>query len=113
VPGNQTALDHGYDLVIYNVPPLLQPPPAPPKNVPALPGVTYKKKTITITGRDFTAAAQVEINGRVIQKPFEFSLATNSLSIRLKPGKLNFIEGANQIVLIEDGERSQPHVLLW
>jgi hypothetical protein len=49
----------------------------------------------------------------VIEKPFEFNQATNSLGIRLKPGKLNFIEGANQIVLIENGERSQPHVLLW
>lgn len=113
VPGNETTLDQDFALVIYNIAPPLQPPPPPPKKVPAITGVTYKKKTITITGRDFTAAAQVEINGRVIEKPFEFNSATNSLSIRLKPGKLNFIEGANQIVLIENGERSQPHALLW
>jgi hypothetical protein len=47
----------------------------------------------------------------VIDRPFEFNSVTNSLSIRLKPGKLNLIEGDNQIVLIEDGERSQPSVL--
>jgi hypothetical protein len=113
VPGNETSLDQDFALVVYNIAPPVQPPPPPPKKVPAITDVTYVKKTITITGRDFTAAAQVEINGRVIEKPFEFNSATNSLSIRLKPGKLNFIEGNNQIVLIENGERSQPHVLLW
>jgi hypothetical protein len=113
VPGNETSLDQDFALVVYNIAPPVQPPPPPPKKVPAITDVTYVKKTITITGRDFTAAAQVEINGRVIEKPFEFNSATNSLSIRLKPGKLNFIEGDNQIVLIENGERSQPYMLLW
>ncbi len=111
VPGNETSLDQDFALVVYNVAPPIQTPPPPPKKVPAITDVTYVKKTITITGRDFTAAAQVEINGRVIEKPFEFNSATNSLSIRLKPGKLSFIEGDNQIVLIENGERSQPFVL--
>ncbi|HLF83790.1 MAG TPA: S8 family serine peptidase [Blastocatellia bacterium] len=113
VPGNETTLDQDFALVIYNIAPPVQPPPPPPKKVPDITDVTYKKKTITITGRDFTAAAQVEINGRVIEKPFDFNSATNSLSIRLKPGKLNLIEGANLILLIENGERSQPHVLVW
>jgi hypothetical protein len=112
VPGNETSLDQDFALVVYNIaPPIQPPPPPPPKKVPAITGVTYVKKTITIAGHDFTAAAQVEINGRVIDRPFEFNSATNSLSIRLKPGKLNLIEGDNQIVLIENGERSQPSVL--
>jgi Subtilase family len=111
VPGNDTSLDQDFALVVYNIAPPVQPPPPPPKKVPAITGVTYMKKTIAITGHDFTAAAQVEINGRVIDKPFEFDSSTNSLSIRLKPGKLNLIEGDNQIVLIENGERSQPSVL--
>lgn len=112
-PGNETSVDQDFALVVYNVAPPIQTPPPPPKKVPVITGVTYVKKTITINGRDFTSVAQVEINGRVIEKPFEFNSATNSLSIRLKPGKLNFIEGDNQIVLIENGERSQPFVLLW
>ena len=111
VPGNETALDQDFALVIYNVAPPI--PPPPPKQVPGITVVTYVRKTITISGRDFTAAAQVEINGRVIDKPFEFISATNSLSIRLKPGKLNLIGGNNQIILIEDGERSQSYVFLW
>jgi hypothetical protein len=68
---------------------------------------------ITISGRDFTGAAQVEINGRVIEKPFEFNPSANSLGLRLKPKKLNFVEGANQIVLIENGERSVAYVFVW
>jgi hypothetical protein len=111
VPGNDISLDQDFALVVYNIAPPVQPPPPPPKKVPAITGVTYVKKTIAITGRDFTAAAQVEINGRVIEKTFEFDSSTNSLSLRLKPGKLNLIEGDNQIVLIENGERSQPSVL--
>jgi hypothetical protein len=112
VPGNDISLDQDFALVVYNIaPPVQSPPPPPPKKVPAITGVTYVKKTIAITGHDFTAAAQVEINGRVIEKPFEFDSSTNSLSLRLKPGKLNLIEGDNQIVLIENGERSQPSVL--
>jgi hypothetical protein len=111
VPGNDTSLDQDFALVVYNIAPPVQPPPPPPKKVPAITGVTYVKKTIAITGHDFTAAAQVEINGRVIEKPFEFDSSTNSLSLSLKPGKLNLIEGDNQIVLIENGERSQPSVL--
>ena len=111
VPGNDISLDQDFALVVYNIAPPVQSPPPPPKKVPAITGVTYVKKTILITGHDFTAAAQVEINGRVIEKPFEFDSSTNSLSIRLKPAKLNLVEGDNQIVLIENGERSQPSVL--
>ncbi|HKA17172.1 MAG TPA: S8 family serine peptidase [Blastocatellia bacterium] len=116
VPGNETALDQDFALVVYNVAPLNTPPPPPPpppQKVPAITNVTYVKKTITITGRDFTAAAQVEVNGRVIQKPFEFDTSTNSLSLRLKPFKLNLVAGDNQIVLIENGQRSSPFVLVF
>jgi hypothetical protein len=112
-PGNETSFDQDFALVVYNVaPPHQGPPPPPGKQVPVITNVTYVKKTITISGFDFTAAAQVEINGRVIEKAFEFNSATNSLGIRLKARKLNLIAGGNQIVLIENGERSQPYVLL-
>lgn len=112
IPGNETNLDQDFALVVYNVAPPLQGPPPPGKQIPVITNVTYVKKTITIAGGGFTAAAQVEINGRVIEKPFEFDSATNSLGIRLKARKLNLIAGANQIVLIEHGERSQPYVLV-
>ena len=112
VPGNETMLDQDFALVIYNLLPTVQPPPPPPDKVPAIGLVTYAKKTITITGRDFSAAARVEINGQVIERTFEFDPATNSLSLRLKRRKLNLKEGDNQIVLIEKGARSQPFLLV-
>ena len=113
VPGNGISLDQDFALVVYNIAESVQgPPPPPPNKVPVITGVTYVKKNITISGRDFTALAQVEINGRVISKPFEFNPATNSLFLHLKPRKLNLVAGANQIVLIENGQRSQPHVLV-
>lgn len=113
VPGNGISLDQDFALVVYNIAATVNgPPPPPPDKVPVITAVTYVRKDITITGHDFTALAQVEINGRVISKPFEFNPATNSLFRHLKPGKLNLVEGANQIVLIENGQRSQPYVLV-
>jgi hypothetical protein len=112
VPGNATTFDQDFALVVYNLSALVQPPP-PPDKVPAISLVTYAKKTITITGRDFTAAAQVEINGRVIERTFEFDSAINSLSLQLKRRKLNLKEGDNQIVLIEKGARSQPFLFVF
>ncbi|PYT05086.1 MAG: hypothetical protein DMF60_13095 [Acidobacteria bacterium] len=112
VPGNATSLDQDFALVIYNIAQAISPPPPPPpKKVPVITAATYIKKTITIAGRDFTAAAQVEINGRLIERSFDFDSGTNSLSLNLKRGKLHLDDGNNNIVLVENGERSQPFVL--
>ncbi|MEK6321495.1 MAG: S8 family serine peptidase [Acidobacteriota bacterium] len=113
VPGNGTSLDQDFALVIYNIAQTVQPPPPPPpKKVPVIAGAAYVKKTLTVTGHAFTAAAQVEINGSLVERTFDFNSATNSLSLRLKRRKLNLNDEAdNQIVLIENGERSQPFVL--
>jgi hypothetical protein len=112
VPGNPSALDQDFALVAVNLAaPLIEPPP---KTVPTITGVTYVKKTITITGRDFTAAAKVEINGKLIDQPFTFDAAAHSFSLKLKAKKLNLKgEIDNQIVLIENGERSQPFPFRW
>ncbi|MFY9553580.1 MAG: S8 family serine peptidase [Blastocatellia bacterium] len=112
LPGNALSLDQDFALVVYNIASLIEPPPPPPPpKVPVINTATWKKKTLTITGRDFTNAAQVEINGMVINRSFNFDHAVNSLSIRLKPRKLNLVEGENQILLIENGQRSQSYVL--
>ena len=111
VPGNASMLDQDFALVIANIAVPLEPPP-PPKKIPIITSVTYLKKTIKITGRDFTAAAKVEINGKLIDQPFIFDAASNSFSLKLKAKKLN-LKDDNQIVLIENGERSQPFPFRW
>jgi subtilisin family serine protease len=113
VPGNANALDQDFALVVSNIiAPIVDPPPPPPVKVPAITAVTYVKKLLTITGRDFTAAAQVEINGRIIDRAFTFDPASGSLRIKLKSRKLKLNKGAdNQIVVIEGSERSQPFTL--
>jgi Trk K+ transport system NAD-binding subunit len=74
--------------------------------------VTYIKKRLTITGINFGAAAQVEINGELVNKSFEFNAATNSLTVKKKYRKLNLRkESDNQIVIIEDGKRSNAFTL--
>lgn len=110
VPGNETGFDQDFALVIYNIGPVIDPPT--PMTGPIITNVTYIKKRLTITGRQFTATAQVEINGKVIDREFEFDSAAGSLGIKLKRRKLNLdVDRDNQIVIIEAGERSPPFVL--
>jgi hypothetical protein len=114
VPGNGNALDQDFALVVYNISnAVVDPPPPPPPPVsPAINGVTYIKKRLTITGINFGAAAQVEINGELVNKSFEFNAATNSLTVKKKYRKLNLRkESDNQIVIIEDGKRSNAFTL--
>jgi hypothetical protein len=113
VPGNENILDQDFALVAHNITnPVIDPPPPPPKKIPVITLATYEGKRLTITGRDFTAAARVEINGKSIDQTFSFDAATTSLSLKLKYKKLNLSKDTdNQIVLIENGERSLPFVL--
>jgi hypothetical protein len=102
-------MDQDFALVVYNT---AQPIPPPPPPAPVITAASYAAKVLTVTGHDFTAAAQVEINGSVIARVFDFDSTTNSLSIRLKRRKLNLTDGNNQIVVIENGTRSVPFVLV-
>ncbi|MGA9770828.1 MAG: S8 family serine peptidase [Blastocatellia bacterium] len=113
VPDNENILDQDFALVVYNITAPLPPTPTdPPKKIPVITNATYDKKTITITGHDFTAAASVEINGKVIGKTFSFDAATNSFRLKLKPKKLNLNKhGDSQIVLIENNDRSAAFTL--
>ncbi len=113
VPGNASDFDQDFALVAYNVTDPVQGPP-PPMKKPVITGATYVKKNFTVTGRDFTAAAQVEINGKLIDQPFIFDALTTSLRIKLKAKKLKLNSDAdNQIVLIENNERSQIFTLRY
>ncbi|HKG23383.1 MAG TPA: S8 family serine peptidase, partial [Blastocatellia bacterium] len=106
VPGNDQNLDQDFALVAYNIE---DPIPDTVPTDPVITGATYVKKVLTITGRNFTAAARVEINGQTLNLPFVFNSATGSLGIKLKAKKLKLVAGAeNRIVVIENGVRSLP-----
>jgi hypothetical protein len=108
VPANGDDLDQDFALVVYNI---ADPLEVPPPTAPVITSASYFKKTLSITGRNFTAAARVEINGAAITSPFNFDAATNTLSIRKKSRKLNLASGDNQIVVIEGLARSQSFIL--
>ncbi|HXU07544.1 MAG TPA: hypothetical protein VN743_01010, partial [Blastocatellia bacterium] len=112
VLGNGIDLAQDFALVLYNVgPPIIIDPPPPTE--PYIINATYVKKRLTITGGNFTANAQVEINGKSIDQMFEFDSMTNSLSLKLKRRKLNLMEpGLNQIVVIDRGQRSHAFPLI-
>lgn len=108
IPGNDAFLDQDFALVLYNVGPtiVVDPPPTP-----IVTNVTYVKKRLTISGHNFTANAQVEINGKIVNQEFEFDPVASSLGLKLKARKLNLHSDTdNIIVLIEQG-RSQPFAL--
>jgi subtilisin family serine protease len=108
IPGNGVDPDQDFALVISNI----TEPVTPPPSDPVISSATYEKKTLTITGTGFTAAALVEINGILVSKQMLFDQATNSLSVRAKRKKLKLSIGAdNGIVVIEEGRRSAPFIL--
>ncbi|HXF38384.1 MAG TPA: S8 family serine peptidase, partial [Blastocatellia bacterium] len=87
VPGNGISLDQDFALVLYNAgPPIIIDPPPPTE--PYIINATYVKKRLTITGGNFTANAQVEINGKIIDQTFEFDSVAHTLSLKLKRRKL-------------------------
>jgi hypothetical protein len=113
VPGNSFELDQDFALVIYNVTDaVVDPPPPPPAKVPVITAAAYVKKVLTVSGSDFSAAARVEINGKLIEREFIFDSASGTLGIKLKRKKLNLnASGDNSIVLIENDQRSLPFTL--
>ncbi|MEW6211884.1 MAG: S8 family serine peptidase, partial [Acidobacteriota bacterium] len=109
VPGNGNDLDQDFALVVYNITDPL--PEPPPEKIPAITAASYFKKTLTITGNNFTASARVEINGERISSAFTFDAIANSLSIRKKSKKLKLHAGDNQIIVIDHGNRSEAFTL--
>ena len=90
VPGNGIDLDQDFALVVCNVTDaVVEPPPPPPARVPVITGAAYVKKVLTIQGNEFTSAAQVEINGKLIEREFTFDSASGTLRIKFKRRKLN------------------------
>jgi hypothetical protein len=113
VPDNATLLDQDFALVVYNIAAPIGEDPPPNPVPPSISTATYIKKKLVVTGHDFTGAAQVEINGEIVTRPFDFDATTNSIRFaKLKYKKLNLKkETDNQIVIIERDKRSQPFIL--
>jgi hypothetical protein len=80
---------------------------------PIIAVASYAKKRLTITGRFFNSAARVEVNGKLVEQEASFDSATGTLTIKGKRKKLGLSEeaGANRIVMIIDGKRSEPFTL--
>jgi hypothetical protein len=113
VPGNAFDLDQDFALVVYNIAEaVIEPPPPPPTKVPVISSAAYVKKVLTVSGSDFSSAARVEINGKLIEREFTFEPGSGTLRIKLKRKKLNLNAAAdNSIVLIENNQRSLPFTL--
>ena len=81
---------------------------------PAIAAASYRagKKTLTVSGQYFEAGAQFEINGvpTVPPKPPTFNSTAGSYSLKGSRKKLNLRKPSdgNTIVVIIQGERSQP-----
>lgn len=109
VPNNGNDLDQDFALVVHNITDPLDEPP--PEKIPAITSVSYINKKLTITGSNFNDSARVEINGERISSSFTFDSISNSLSIRKKSKKLKLHSGDNQIVVIDNNNRSEPFTL--
>ena len=105
-PGNGIDLDQDFALVVYNY--------APPVEAPrvVVTAASYQGKSLLITGIGFNATAQVEVNGRILDRQFDFDATTGALSSRGKAKKLNLkTEADNQIVVVIGPDRSAPFTL--
>lgn len=109
VPGNGNDLDQDFALVVYNITDPFDEPP--PEKIPAITSASYFKKTLTITGINFDDSARVEINGERISSSFTFDPVANSLRIKKKSKKLKLQSGDNQIVVVDNNNRSEPFTL--
>jgi hypothetical protein len=82
-----------------------------PIKPPSIAAGDFKHHRLILTGSDFTGAVQVEVNGSVLNSSPVFSPADNTLTVNGKAALLNLRSGANQIVVIRKGSRSNAFEL--
>jgi hypothetical protein len=77
---------------------------------PEITKVKYKKgaSELQITGQGFTASTRVEINGELIDIEPRLVPEKDRLVLRAPRNELNLLPGANEIVVIRKGARSNP-----
>jgi hypothetical protein len=108
-------LDGVPDIVLANPVPLLQGdrrnvsiifggPLMPPSITSA--AISMNPRGLTISGTNFTGAAQIEVNGMVLDQRVDFSPVDGTLSLKGKRRTLNMHPGDNQVVVIRKGVRS-------
>ncbi len=82
-------------------------------DAPTLTGVSFSGKKLKLKGTGFSGQVEVEINGLVVSTSSTLTLneAANKLVIKAKQSALNLQSGANQIVVVSNGVRSNAFTL--
>jgi hypothetical protein len=75
---------------------------------PAISTATFQKRTLTLTGANLTGAAQIRVNGTIVDRPPAFSPATGTLTVKGGAAALHLHSGRNQIVVVRRGTESSP-----
>lgn len=81
---------------------------------PTLKKVNYKNNAkLIVKAAGFNATVEIEINGVVVSPPLarNFGAAGNKIKLKGNPATLNLQAGVNQVVLIQNGLRSNIFVL--
>jgi hypothetical protein len=80
---------------------------------PTLTDATYSGKKLRLKGSGLSGQVDVEINGQVVSSGLTITLndAANKLVVKAKQAVLNLQSGANQIVVIANGARSNAFTL--
>jgi hypothetical protein len=81
-------------------------------DAPAITGVAYAGKKLTIKGTGFSAQTAVLINGVAITPPNGINVvSSNKLKIKASLDALNLQSGANQVQVVNSGASSNPFTL--
>jgi hypothetical protein len=82
-----------------------------PIRPPSIAAASLSHRSLTITGSNLTGACQIEVNGDLLGSTPVFLPAAGALTAKGKPSALNLHSGANQIVVIRKGIRSNAFQL--
>jgi hypothetical protein len=108
VVGNDFDIFHGALSVSGASPGIIFGGPIRP---PAISAASFNHHRLNLSGSNFTGAAQIEINGVVTGGAPLFSPASGTLITKGKLDALNLHSGANRIVVIRKGVRSEAFQL--
>jgi hypothetical protein len=82
-----------------------------PIKPPSITAADFRRHKLILTGSNFTGAAKIEVNGSIFGDSANFSPVDGTLTVNGKAALLNLHSGANQIVVIRKGSRSNTFEL--